>query len=395
MDLAEEDAKMKNQSYPRVKIEEDPEESKRYAEWAVCSVTGKRMFAFTDGGSCAQASSAAFTYTCLPEGQVQREGRWNDESYGIIGDIQSREAEMIALTKALEAVEMEAKRQALGPESPLRAFVFTDSRDNLRFCKTILANGKRYNASRNLARDNVSRALGRMINRMRSMNSTVKLELHWVKAHSSIHHNKRADSLATSALRAVKEYIRYTRHETARDSRGYDLIPSKGMTQQPKEVIAQRAPDIGQELQKEMRAATQQHIDTMVVFQARLEAQARAVELMMGNLNQFVAINDSGFVDLHPETVAVTGQHSPRGTEVPEDSPIDVATVVRSQTPEQDAQGITMRKQGCRGESPEPMGKGKIEETAVKNIALNGLCRRRQAALMFLRISKSLRTWSR
>ncbi|KAK8009756.1 hypothetical protein PG989_000689 [Apiospora arundinis] len=375
-DLAEEDPKMKNQPYPRVKIEEDPESSKLYAECAVRCITGKRMLVFTDGGSCAQASSAAFTYVCLPDGQAEWQGHWHDESYGVIGDIRSREAEMIALTKSLEAVEMEAKRQALDAESPLRVFVFTDSRDNLYFCQAILANGKVPTASRSLAKDNVSRALERMTNRMQSMKSTVKLELHWVKGHPSIYHNKRADKLATSALRAVKEYIQYTRHETARDSRGYDLIPLTDMAQNPTEVIAQRAPDIGQELQKEMRAATQQQIDTMVVFQARLEAQARAVELMMGNLNKFVAVNDSGFVDLHPETVAVAGQHSPRGTEVPEDNPIDVATVVRSQT-------------------PEPMGKGKIEETADKNIALKGLCRRRQAALMFLRISKSLRTWSR
>ncbi|KAK7985503.1 hypothetical protein PG988_003125 [Apiospora saccharicola] len=167
------------------------------------------------------------------------------------------------------------------------------------------------------------------------------------------------------------------------------------MAQNPMEVIAQRAPDIRQELQKEIRAATQQQIDTMVVFQARLEAQARAVELIIGNLNRFVAVNNSGFIDLHPETVAVTSQHSPRGTEVPEDNLIDIATIIRSQTLEQNAQGITIRKQGYRGESPEPMGKGKIEETAVKNIALNGLYRRRQATLIFLRINKSLRTWSR
>ncbi|KAK7928601.1 hypothetical protein PG985_005599 [Apiospora marii] len=113
----------KDQPYPRVKIAEDPRESKRFADWAVRCITGKRMFVFTDGGSCAQASSAAFTYICLPEGQAQRKSHWHDESYGIIGDIQSREAEMIALTKALEAVEREAERQAVDAESPLRVLV--------------------------------------------------------------------------------------------------------------------------------------------------------------------------------------------------------------------------------------------------------------------------------
>ncbi|KAK6859024.1 hypothetical protein PG995_004877 [Apiospora arundinis] len=284
-DLAEEDTKMKNQPYPRVKIEEDPEESKLYAECAIRCIMGKRMFVFTDGGSCAQASSAAFTYICLPEGQAEWQGHWHDESYGIIGDIRSREAEMIALTKALEVVEMEAKRQSLDAESPLRVFVFTDSRDSLYFCQVISTNGKVSSASRSLAKDNVSRALEGMINRMQSMKSTVKLELHWVKGHSTVHHNKRADKLATSALHAVNEHIQNTKHGTARDSRGYDLIPFTDMEQQSKKVIAQRARAIGQELQKEMRIVTQRQIDTMVAFQARLEAQTRAVEPAMGKLS--------------------------------------------------------------------------------------------------------------
>ncbi|KAK8036678.1 hypothetical protein PG993_008661 [Apiospora rasikravindrae] len=212
-----------------------------------------------------------------PYPRVQRQERWHDKLYGIIGDIQSREAEMIALTKALEAVEMEAKRQALGSESPLRVFVFTDSRDNLRFCQATLAYGKA--------------------------------------------------------------------HETARDSRGYDLISFTDMEKRPKKVIVQRARDIGQELQKEMRVATQQQIDTMVAFRARLEAKARAVEPMMGILNRFVAIKDSGLVDLHPETVAVTSKHSPRGAETPEDKLTNVASVTRSQASEQDAQCTMMEKQ--------------------------------------------------
>ncbi|KAK6823509.1 hypothetical protein PG987_013766 [Apiospora arundinis] len=395
MDLVEEDTKMKNQPYPRVEIEEDPEESKRYAEWAVRSVTGKRMFAFTDGGSCAQASSAAFTYTCLPEGQDEWQGHWHDESYGIIGDIRSQEAEMIALTKALEVVETEAKRQALDAESPLRVFVFTDSRDNLYFCQAILANGKVSTASRSPAKDDVSRALERMINRMQSMKSTVKLELHWVKGHSSIHHNKRADKLATSALRAAKEYIQYTRHETARNSRGYDLIPFTGMEQRPKKVIAQRARTIGQELQKEMRIATQQQIDTMIAFQARLEAQTRAVEPTMGVLNRFVATKDSGIADLHPETVAVPTQRSPRGTKAPDDKPIDVTSIVRSQVPEHYTHDIAPEKQRCMSEGSGPMDKEKTEELTDKNITQRWLHRSRQAALVSLRISKSLRAWFR
>ncbi|KAK7927864.1 hypothetical protein PG985_004862 [Apiospora marii] len=394
-DLAEEDTKMKNQPYPRVKIEEDPKESKFYAECAVRCITGKRMIVFTDGGSCAQASSAAFTYICLLEEQAEWQGHWHDESYGIIGDIRPREAEMIALTKALEVVEMEAKRQALDAESPLRVFVFTDSRDSLYFCQAISTNGKLSSASRSLAKDNVSRALEGMINRMQSMKSTVQLELHWVKGHSSVHHNKRADKLATGALRAVTEHIQNTRHETARDSRGYDLIPFTDMEQRPKRVIAQRARAIGQELQKEMKIATQQQIDTMLAFQARLEAQSRAVEPTMGVLNRFVTNKDSGLADLHPETVAVTSQRSPRGTKGPDDKPIDVASAVRSQIPEHYAQGIATGKQGCTGENPEPMGKGKIEELTDKNITQKRLHRSRQAALVFLRISKSLRAWFR
>ncbi|KAK8115625.1 hypothetical protein PG984_012840 [Apiospora sp. TS-2023a] len=389
MVLAEEDTRMKNQPYPRVKIEEDPEESKLFAECAVRCITGKRMFVFTDGGSCVQASSAAFTYICLLEGQTEWQGHWHDESYGIIGDIRSREAEMIALTKALEAVEMEAKRQVLDAESSLRVFIFTDSRDNLYFCQAILRNGKVPTASRSVAKDNVSRALERMINRMQSMKSMVKLELHWVKGHSSIHHNKRADKLSTSALRAAKEYIRYTRHETATDSGGYDLIPFTDMKQRPEEVIAQQARDIGQELQKEMRVATQQQIDTMVAFRARLEAQTRAVEPMMGILNRFVATKDSDFVDLHPESVAVASQHLLTETiESLRDKPTDIVSVIQSQASDQDTQSITTDKQGRRSQ-------GDIEKPTDKNITLTRLGRRRQTAFMFHRISKSLRAWPR
>ncbi|KAK8029418.1 hypothetical protein PG993_010709 [Apiospora rasikravindrae] len=394
-DLAEEDTKMKNQPYPRVKIEEDPEESKLYAECAIRCIMGKRMFVFTDGGSCAQASSAAFTYICLPEGQAEWQGHWHDESYGIIGDIRSREAEMIALTKALEVVEMEAKRQVLDAESPLRVFVFTDSRDSLYFCQAISTNGRVSSASRSLAKDNVSRALEGMINRMQYMKSTVKLELHWVKGHSIVHHNKRADKLATSALHAVNEHIQNTKHGTARDSRGYDLITFTDMEQQSKKVIAQRARAIGQELQKEMRIVTQRQIDTMVAFQARLEAQTRAVEPAMGVINRLVTIKDSGLDDLHPETIAVTSQRSPRGTKTPGDKPIDVASVVWRQTTEHYAQGIATEKQRYTGESPGPMGKEKIGELADENVTQKRLRRSRQAGLVFLRISKSFRAWFR
>lgn len=388
-DLAKEDIKMKSQPYPRVKIEEDPRESKRFAEWAVRYITGNRMFIFTDGGSCAQGSSAAFTYTCLSEGQIQQQGHWHDVSYGIIGDVQSREAEMIALTKALEAVEMEAKRQPLDAESPLRVIIFTDSRDNLHCCQAILTNGKAQLASGSLARDNVNQALKEMVDRMRSMNSTVKLELHWVKGHSSIHHNKRADSLATSALHAVKDYIRYTRRETARDSKGYDLIPFADM-KRPEEIIAQQAYDMAQELQKEIRLATQQHIDTIVAFQAKLEAQTRAVELMKESLNRTVATKVSGLVDLQPENVAVTSQNSPRVIKNLDDKSTDVASVIQSQAPKQGTQGITTDRQRFPGESPEPKDKEEIEGLTDKNITPKRLRKRRHAALMFLRIGKSL-----
>ncbi|KAK6823655.1 hypothetical protein PG987_013912 [Apiospora arundinis] len=362
MDLVEEDTKMKNQPYPRVEIEEDPEESKRYAEWAVRSVTGKRMFAFTDGGSCAQASSAAFIYTCLPEGQDEWQGHWHDESYGIIGDIRSQEAEMIALTKALEVVETEAKRQALDAESPLRAFVFTDSRDNLYFCQAILANGKVSTAFRSPTKDDLEASLGER-----------------------------------PFINTSQQTGRQTcyQHETARNSRGYDLIPFTGMEQRPKKVIAQRARNIGQELQKEMRIATQQQIDTMIAFQARLEAQTRAVEPTMGVLNRFVATKDSGIADLHPETVAVPTQRSPRGTKAPDDKPIDVTSIVRSQVPEHYTHDIAPEKQRCMSEGSGPMGKEKTEELTDKNITQTWLHRSRQAALVSLRISKSLRAWFR
>ncbi|KAK7966429.1 uncharacterized protein PG986_000706 [Apiospora aurea] len=307
-DLVEEDARMKNQPYPRVKVEVDPKESKRFTDWALRCTTGKRMFVFTDGGSCAQASSAAFTYTCLPEGQVPRKKAWYDESYGIVGDIQSREAEMIALIKALEAIVMEAERQALDTENPLRVFVFTDSRDNLHFCQVTLTNGKACSGSRGFARDNVSRALEKMMNQMRSMDSTVKLELHWVKGHSSVHHNKRADSLASTIM-------------------------------------------------------------------------------------------DPEHVDFRSKTVAVASPYSPRANEIPEVEPTDVGSVVQIQTPEtpeQDAQGMmTERQEFPGGNSPEPMGRRKTEELTGENIAPKRLRRRRQAALVFLKISKPLRSWSR
>ncbi|KAK8007130.1 hypothetical protein PG989_001120 [Apiospora arundinis] len=155
------------------------------------------------------------------------------------------------------------------------------------------------------------------------------------------------------------------------------------MEQQSKKVIAQRARAIGQELQKEMRIVTQRQIDTMVAFQARLEAQTRAVEPAMGVINRLVTIKDSGLDDLHPEIIAVTSQRSPRGTKAPGDKPIDVASVVRSQTTEHYAQGIATEKQRCTGESPGPMGKEKIGELADENITQKRLRRSRQAGPQF------------
>ncbi|KAK7928600.1 hypothetical protein PG985_005598 [Apiospora marii] len=151
------------------------------------------------------------------------------------------------------------------------------------------------------------------------------------------------------------------------------------MKQRPEEGIGQRTHDVVQELQKEVRAATQRQIDTMVAFLAKLEAQT---------------INDPELVGFHPKTVAVASQYPPRGTEAPEVNPTDVGSVAQSQAPEQDAQGITTN-QGPGEKSQEPLGRGKIEEVTDKDIAPKRLRRRRQAALVFLRVSKPLRSWSR
>ncbi|KAK8116340.1 hypothetical protein PG984_012842 [Apiospora sp. TS-2023a] len=98
-----------------------------------------------------------------------------------------------------------------------------------------------------------------------------------------------------------------------------------------------------------------------------LEVQKRAVELMMEIIN-------------------------PKN---PEDKSTDVASVVRSQTLEQDTQGITTDKQGFLGERPEPMGKEEIEGLTDEKITPKRLRRRIQTALMFLRVGKSLRAGSR
>ncbi|KAK8031886.1 hypothetical protein PG990_001620 [Apiospora arundinis] len=79
----------------------------------------------------------------------------------------------------------------------------------------------------------------------------------------------------------------------------------------------------------------------------------------------------------------------------PEDKSTDVASVVRSQTLEQDTQGITTDKQGFLGERPEPMGKEEIEGLTDEKITPKRLRRRIQTALMFLRVGKSLRAGSR
>ncbi|KAK8863125.1 hypothetical protein PGQ11_009360 [Apiospora arundinis] len=170
---------------------------------------------FTDGSARSHLGpdvprTSAVTYRCIYDESGARNAPWVDLSYGAIGITTSDEAEIVAMAQALKALEQElrgyvdSKNSESGRAAPgLRVMVFSDSQACLGILFRMI-----HALRRNMpytGRDWVVEYLKDNLQIVAELiyaspTLDVWVEFHWIKGHSLIEGNDRADWLAYEAF---------------------------------------------------------------------------------------------------------------------------------------------------------------------------------------------------
>ncbi|KAK7979926.1 hypothetical protein PG989_012383 [Apiospora arundinis] len=176
---------------------------------------GNRIVMFTDGSARSHLGpdvprTSAVTYRCIYDEAGARNAPWVDLSYGAIGITTSDEAEIVAMAQALKALEQElrgyvgSKNGEAGRAAPgLRVMVFSDSQTCLGILFRMI-----HALRRNMpyiGRDWVVEYLKDNLQNVAELiyaSPTLDMwvEFHWIKGHSLIEGNDRADWLAYEAF---------------------------------------------------------------------------------------------------------------------------------------------------------------------------------------------------
>ncbi|KAK8040103.1 hypothetical protein PG993_008514 [Apiospora rasikravindrae] len=190
---------------------------------------GDRIVMYTDGGCRSpkpqDPMTAGVTYKCgRGRGRQTRVSPWIDRSYGILGIRTANGAETVALAEALEVLASELRsyvdleKQRSPTQQPrLQAMIFTDSRHCLGLLQKMILTLRRGEHFTGLDKteDYLQTKVKTLAESISSTGLKLLLEFHWIKGHSKIPGNVRADRLAYDAFPIAEIY--FTDHEFTGD----------------------------------------------------------------------------------------------------------------------------------------------------------------------------------
>ncbi|KAK8093324.1 hypothetical protein PG997_000009 [Apiospora hydei] len=196
------------------------ERSRHLAKNAIGLATlGDRIVMYTDGSvrlpeyDCPRTS--AVTYRHVYDGTDAKNAPWIDRAFGVLGIKNSNEAEIVAVAESLKALEQEVrsyieiKKQQAKKASRLQVLIFSDSRHCLsildRMLQTLMKN-KPF-TGRDWTVEYLKANVKKLVETVASTDLDLPVEFHWVKGHSGVEGNDRADWLAYDAYPTAKWYF--------------------------------------------------------------------------------------------------------------------------------------------------------------------------------------------
>ncbi|KAK8085917.1 hypothetical protein PG994_000891 [Apiospora phragmitis] len=178
---------------------------------------GDRIVMFTDGSarSAGYGSPRTSAVTCrhVHDTKGVPKKPWINRSFGVWGIETSQEAKIVAVAEAVNALEQEVrsyvearKQQA---NSRFRVLIFSDSKNCLsildRMTQTLME--ERPFTGRDWTVERLKASVKRLVETIASTNLELPIEFHWIKSHSGIEGNNRADRLASEAFPITKSYF--------------------------------------------------------------------------------------------------------------------------------------------------------------------------------------------
>ncbi|KAK7949412.1 uncharacterized protein PG986_010298 [Apiospora aurea] len=175
---------------------------------------------YSDGSAQLQgqgtAKTSAVTYRRSYDRTKAGNVPWIDKTYGVIGIRGSNEAEIVAVAEAVRVLEQEVRSYAesqkiklTNTSAPLQVFLFSDSRYCLGILDRMLQalwRGTRF-TGRDWTVESLKANVVKLVETIAATNLEVPLEFRWIKGHSGIPGNNRADKLAARAIHIAELYF--------------------------------------------------------------------------------------------------------------------------------------------------------------------------------------------
>lgn len=223
--------------------------SRELAQSLECSAGwGDRIVMFTDASFRPKTrllGTAGVTYRRSYDGASNQSAPWIDLSYGAIGVMNANEAEIVAMAAALEALEhevrsyAEAKENEPGSAPQLRVLIFSDSDVclfRLFYMIKTLRKNKPY-TGRDWTVEYLKAQVKKLGEFIGSTNMELGIEFRWVKGHSGVEGNERADRLATATFLTACSY--FSAHDLASYRGKSEIVEMKEMSR----ILGNKTPD--------------------------------------------------------------------------------------------------------------------------------------------------------